>query len=77
MHTPGRVLLSRCVLLAIEFYRNILSIMMLHSCRFQPTCSEYASDAIRKHGALRGGWRAARRILRCHPLARGEFDPAA
>ncbi|MBI3321039.1 MAG: membrane protein insertion efficiency factor YidD [Candidatus Omnitrophica bacterium] len=75
MHTDRRDLVSRGALLAIEFYRNPLSHIMLHSCRFLPTCSAYALEAVRRHGALRGGWRAARRVLRCHPLARGGFDP--
>lgn len=45
------------------------------ACRFQPTCSEYAAIAIAEHGALRGGFMALGRILRCHPLHRGGFDP--
>jgi uncharacterized protein len=45
------------------------------ACPFQPTCSEYAAIAIAEHGAVRGGWMAAWRVLRCHPLNRGGFDP--
>ena len=45
------------------------------ACRFQPTCSEYATLAVATHGPLRGGWLAMRRVLRCHPLCRGGFDP--
>jgi putative membrane protein insertion efficiency factor len=48
---------------------------MTGACRFQPTCSEYATLAIATHGPLRGGWLAVRRVLRCHPLCRGGFDP--
>lgn len=45
------------------------------ACRFQPTCSEYAALAVAAHGPVRGGWLALRRVLRCHPLCRGGFDP--
>ena len=45
------------------------------ACRFQPTCSEYAALAIATHGPVHGGWLAIRRLLRCHPLCRGGFDP--
>jgi len=44
-------------------------------CRFQPTCSEYAAIAVSEYGIVRGGWMALRRLLRCHPLHRGGFDP--
>ena len=44
-------------------------------CRFQPTCSDYAAIAIARHGWLRGGWMALRRLVRCHPFSRGGFDP--
>jgi putative membrane protein insertion efficiency factor len=47
------------------------------ACRFQPTCSEYAALAVHLHGARRGGWLAVSRFLRCHPFARGGFDPVA
>ena len=64
-----------------SLYRRILS-PLLHAgsgsaCRFQPTCSEYASIAVAEHGWLRGGAMAAYRLLRCHPLARGGWDPVA
>lgn len=45
------------------------------ACRFQPTCSEYAALAVATHGPLRGSWLAVWRVLRCHPLCRGGFDP--
>jgi putative membrane protein insertion efficiency factor len=45
------------------------------ACRFQPTCSEYAALAVATHGPLRGSWMAVWRVLRCHPLCRGGFDP--
>ena len=45
------------------------------TCIYQPTCSEYAVQAIEKYGVLKGGWMAARRVLRCHPWSRGGYDP--
>jgi putative membrane protein insertion efficiency factor len=62
-------------LLAIRFYRYFISPLFPPSCRFYPTCSAYAYEAISRHGALRGFWLAARRVLRCHPLNPGGFDP--
>jgi len=57
-------------------YRASLGRAMGGQCRFTPTCSQYAIDAIRKYGAWRGGWRAVRRITRCHPFRGGGYDPA-
>ena len=45
------------------------------NCRFHPTCSEYAIEAVQRHGALRGGWMAAKRVGRCHPFNPGGYDP--
>lgn len=61
------------------FYRGAIS-PALHAlapggCRFQPTCSEYAAIAVAEWGWLRGGWMALLRLLRCHPLSKGGFDP--
>ena len=59
----------------IRFYRMWLSPLKPPSCRYIPTCSEYAFIAIERYGARRGGWLALRRILRCHPWHAGGYDP--
>ena len=66
--------MSRFLVVAILFYRNTLSNMMLHSCRFVPSCSEYALQAVRRYGTVRGLWRTVTRLLRCHPFSRGGVD---
>jgi hypothetical protein len=63
------------VLSLIRAYRLYLSPLLPPACRFTPTCSEYAIQAIEKYGILRGGWMSLRRLLRCHPLCPGGFDP--
>ncbi|MFZ5979910.1 MAG: membrane protein insertion efficiency factor YidD [Candidatus Zixiibacteriota bacterium] len=59
----------------IYIYRATLSPFIGNSCRFEPTCSRYAEDALRKYGALRGSWLAVKRVLRCHPWHEGGYDP--
>ena len=59
----------------INIYRWFVSPLLGPNCRFYPTCSCYAQDAIRRHGPLRGSWLAARRIGRCHPWNPGGYDP--
>jgi putative membrane protein insertion efficiency factor len=59
----------------IRFYKAVLSPFLPPSCRFQPTCSTYAMEAVEKYGAIRGTWLAAKRILRCQPFCKGGFDP--
>jgi len=59
----------------IHAYRYLLGPSWGRSCRFSPTCSQYAEDAIARHGALRGTWLAMRRVSRCHPWHVGGFDP--
>jgi putative membrane protein insertion efficiency factor len=59
----------------IRFYQRYLSPLKLPSCRFYPTCSEYAVQALKKYGVMKGLYKAGRRILRCHPLHPGGFDP--
>ncbi|MGI9068254.1 MAG: membrane protein insertion efficiency factor YidD [Pyrinomonadaceae bacterium] len=59
----------------IRFYQLVISPFLPASCRFSPTCSEYASQAIARYGALRGSALAFRRLLRCHPFSAGGYDP--
>ncbi len=63
------------VLFALRMYRRLLSPMLPAACRYVPTCSEYAEEAIERSGVLRGSVKAVWRLLRCHPLAHGGFDP--
>jgi len=64
------------LLAAIRFYRRNISPARPSCCRFIPTCSQYALEAVEKYGALRGGWLALKRFLRCHPFYKGDFyDP--
>jgi putative membrane protein insertion efficiency factor len=60
---------------AITAYRYTISPMLGPACRFHPSCSEYAQQAIDRHGLARGGWLAARRLCRCHPWHPGGHDP--
>ncbi|RMF38215.1 MAG: membrane protein insertion efficiency factor YidD [Alphaproteobacteria bacterium] len=62
------------VSLPVRFYRLVFSPWVGMSCRYQPSCSAYAMEALERHGALRGGWLALRRILRCHPLGGSGID---
>jgi putative membrane protein insertion efficiency factor len=59
----------------LRFYKAGVSPLLPPSCRFVPTCSEYALEAIERYGALKGGWMGLRRLLRCHPFHPGGFDP--
>ena len=63
------------ILLLIKGYRRFISPLFPPSCRFQPTCSQYALEAISNHGTIKGGWLAVSRILRCHPFHPGGYDP--
>jgi putative membrane protein insertion efficiency factor len=67
--------LARILSLPVRAYRLVLSPWVGYNCRYQPTCSQYALDALERHGALRGGWLALRRIGRCHPWSRSGYDP--
>ena len=68
-------MLKKFLILLISGYRRLISPLFPPSCRFQPTCSQYAMEAIEKFGAFRGGWLAIKRILRCHPFHPGGYDP--
>ena len=68
--------MKRIFLKLIKFYQRGISPFFPARCRYIPTCSQYAVEAIEKYGALRGGWRAFRRIMRCHPFSKHDrFDP--
>ena len=59
----------------IRGYRYLLSPFLAPSCRYQPTCSKYALDALNEHGAIKGGYLAIRRVFRCHPWGGSGYDP--
>jgi uncharacterized protein len=67
--------MARLLLMLIGFYRKAISPFTPPACRFVPTCSVYAEEAIRTHGAARGGWLAVKRLSRCHPFGGSGFDP--
>lgn len=63
------------VLQLLRAYKWAISPMFPPACRYVPTCSEYAMEAVERYGALRGGWMALTRLLRCHPFVKGGYDP--
>lgn len=67
--------MKRVLLALIEIYRMALRPWWGRQCRYTPSCSEYAAEAIDRHGAARGAWMALRRVGRCHPWHEGGFDP--
>jgi len=67
--------MKQLLVLFVRGYQMVLSPHLPASCRYYPTCSHYAIEALEKHGALRGGWLAIKRIARCHPFRPGGFDP--
>lgn len=67
--------MKKIAIILIKGYRVFISPLKPPTCRFVPTCSEYALQAIEKHGAIRGSIMAIRRILRCHPFHPGGYDP--
>jgi len=69
--------MKQAVLGVLHGYKRFLSPWLPPACRFVPSCSEYAMSAVEKHGAVRGLCMAVGRLLRCHPLSRGGYDPVA
>ena len=73
---PGSLTISQRLLLALlTAYKGLVSPLFAGSCRFVPSCSEYARLAVIEHGALKGAWLATRRLARCHPAGSHGFDP--
>jgi len=68
-------MIKKPLMLVVFLYKRLVSPFLPPSCRFYPSCSEYAYEALRAHGALRGVFLSARRLSRCHPLNPGGFDP--
>lgn len=70
-----RRMLGRLLILLVKFYQYFISPMLPPSCRYEPTCSAYMIEAIQVHGSLKGLYLGVRRVLRCHPLREGGYDP--
>jgi putative membrane protein insertion efficiency factor len=66
--------MKKVLMALVKFYRNFISPLTPPSCRFIPTCSQYALEALEKYGALKGTWLTIKRLSRCHPFHRGEHD---
>ena len=67
--------MKRAMLASFRFYKRRISPLLPPACKYTPTCSEYAMQAVERYGAVYGGYLAARRLLRCHPFAKGGYDP--
>lgn len=72
---PGAGPVARLVIVVIQGYRHMVSPLRLPTCRFMPTCSQYAVDALSEYGLFRGGWLSAIRLVKCGPWHRGGWDP--
>lgn len=68
-------IMAHILALPVRIYRLLFSPWVGHNCRYQPTCSKYALEALEKHGAFRGGYLAAKRIFRCNPWGGDGYDP--
>lgn len=68
-------MIRRLLIYIVRAYRWLVSPVLAPACRFHPSCSSYAEEALARHGALRGGWLAARRVCRCGPWNAGGYDP--
>lgn len=69
------LLTTSALVLLVRAYQRAISPLFPATCRYTPSCSEYAAQALKRHGLLRGLWYAAARIVRCHPWAEGGYDP--
>lgn len=67
--------MKQIIICCLRFYQKFISPAKRPSCRFYPTCSQYAIEAVEKHGALKGGFMAIKRIMKCHPFHKGGYDP--
>lgn len=71
----GTAVFARFLLRLIRLYRAALSPLLPPACRYTPSCSAYAEEAVQRYGAWRGGWLGVRRLLRCHPFGGHGYDP--
>lgn len=72
---PVSKFFGKLLILPIRFYQRFISPLTPPACRYTPTCSQYAVEAIRRHGPVRGLWLAIKRIIRCHPWGGSGYDP--
>lgn len=68
-------MIGKLFLMILRFYKSAISPYLGDNCRFTPTCSEYAMEAIQRYGAIKGSWLTIRRLLRCNPFCKGGYDP--
>ena len=68
-------IIANILISLIKFYKMVISPYMAPSCRYSPTCSQYALEALKKYGLFKGGWLALKRILSCHPWGGSGYDP--